>query len=109
MTLAEKIIYSHLDDPHGQKIERGVTYLNLRPDRVAIQDATAQMAMLQFISSGIPKVQVNQTAFLFHCSFFQCFFPIEVPSTVHCDHLIQAQVGSVKDLYRAKVRYTNAL
>ena len=58
LTLAEKIVYSHLDDPHGQKIERGVTYLNLRPDRVAMQDATAQMAMLQFISSGIPKVQV---------------------------------------------------
>jgi aconitate hydratase len=59
LTLAEKIIYSHLDDPKGQKIERGVSYLNLRPDRVAMQDATAQMAMLQFISSGIPKVQVS--------------------------------------------------
>ncbi|KAL7077626.1 hypothetical protein ACQ4LE_002861 [Meloidogyne hapla] len=82
LTLAEKIVYSHLDDPKGQKIERGVSYLNLRPDRVAMQDATAQMAMLQFISSGIPAVQV--------------------PSTIHCDHLIQAQVGSVKDLYRAK-------
>uniref|UniRef100_A0A915N464 Aconitate hydratase, mitochondrial n=1 Tax=Meloidogyne javanica TaxID=6303 RepID=A0A915N464_MELJA len=82
LTLAEKIVYSHLDDPKGQKIERGVSYLNLRPDRVAMQDATAQMALLQFISSGIPTVQV--------------------PSTVHCDHLIQAQVGSVKDLYRAK-------
>uniref|UniRef100_A0A914GVF4 Aconitate hydratase, mitochondrial n=1 Tax=Globodera rostochiensis TaxID=31243 RepID=A0A914GVF4_GLORO len=82
LTLAEKIIYSHLDDPQNQKLERGVSYLNLRPDRVAMQDATAQMAMLQFISSGIPRVQV--------------------PSTIHCDHLIQAQVGSDKDLYRAK-------
>ena len=82
LTLAEKIVYSHLDNPQEQKIERGVSYLNLRPDRVAMQDATAQMAMLQFISSGIPKVQV--------------------PSTIHCDHLIQAQVGSEKDLYRAK-------
>lgn len=63
LTLAEKIIYSHLDDPHGQKIERGVSYLNLRPDRVAMQDATAQMAMLQFISSGIPKVQVTKNYF----------------------------------------------
>ncbi|KAL3090112.1 hypothetical protein niasHS_006564 [Heterodera schachtii] len=82
LTLAEKIIYSHLDDPQNQKLERGVSYLNLRPDRVAMQDATAQMAMLQFISSGIPAVQV--------------------PTTIHCDHLIQAQVGSEKDLYRAK-------
>ena len=62
MTLAEKIVYSHLDNPQEQKIERGVSYLNLRPDRVAMQDATAQMAMLQFISSGIPKVQVGFAA-----------------------------------------------
>lgn len=55
--------------------------MKLRPDRVAMQDATAQMAMLQFISSGIPKVQV--------------------PSTIHCDHLIEAQIGGVKDLARA--------
>lgn len=72
LTLAEKVLYSHIDDPKGQEIERGTSYLRLRPDRVAMQDATAQMAMLQFISSGLPKVAV--------------------PSTIHCDHLIQAQV-----------------
>jgi len=82
LTLSEKIVYGHLDDPHHQVIERGVSYLNLRPDRVAMQDATAQMAMLQFISSGLPKVAV--------------------PSTIHCDHLIQAQVGGEADLARAK-------
>ena len=56
LTLSEKILYSHLDDPANQEIERGESYLRLRPDRVAMQDATAQMAMLQFISSGLPKV-----------------------------------------------------
>ena len=56
MTLSEKILYSHLDDPASQDIDRGNSYLRLRPDRVAMQDATAQMAMLQFISSGLPKV-----------------------------------------------------
>jgi len=82
LTLSEKILYSHLDDPAGQDIERGSSYLRLRPDRVAMQDATAQMAMLQFISSGLPKVAV--------------------PSTIHCDHLIQAQIEGNKDLARAK-------
>lgn len=67
-----------------QQIERGTSYLRLRPDRVAMQDATAQMAMLQFISSGLPRVAV--------------------PSTIHCDHLIEAQIGGDKDLARAKVR-----
>ena len=57
MTLSEKILYSHLDDPANQDIERGTSYLRLRPDRVAMQDATAQMAMLQFISSGSLKVR----------------------------------------------------
>lgn len=52
MTLSEKILYSHLDEPDKQEIVRGTSYLRLRPDRVAMQDATAQMAMLQFISSG---------------------------------------------------------
>ena len=69
------MLYSHLDDPANQDIVRGESYLKLRPDRVAMQDATAQMAMLQFISSGLPRVAV--------------------PSTIHCDHLIQAQVSSV--------------
>merc|ERR1712180_505325 len=81
LTLSEKILYSHLDEPATQDIVRGESYLRLRPDRVAMQDATAQMAMLQFISSGLPKVAV--------------------PSTIHCDHLIEAQLGGAKDLARA--------
>ncbi|UPX19274.1 Aconitate hydratase [Ascochyta rabiei] len=81
LALAEKILYSHLDDPHNQDIERGTSYLKLRPDRVACQDATAQMAILQFMSAGMPSVAT--------------------PSTVHCDHLIEAQVGNEKDLARA--------
>jgi len=82
MCLAEKVLYSHLDDPYNQTIERSAAYLNLRPDRVAMQDATAQMAMMQFISSGLPKVAV--------------------PSTIHCDHLIEARTGGAEDLKRAK-------
>ncbi|KAH1026239.1 hypothetical protein HUJ05_010787 [Dendroctonus ponderosae] len=82
LTLSEKVLYSHLDQPDTQEIERGTSYLRLRPDRVAMQDATAQMAMLQFISSGLKRVAV--------------------PSTIHCDHLIEAQIGGVKDLARAK-------
>jgi aconitate hydratase len=81
LTLAEKVLYSHLDNPHEQDIERGTSYLKLRPDRVACQDATAQMAILQFMSAGMPSVAT--------------------PSTVHCDHLIEAQVGNEKDLARA--------
>ncbi|KAF8561086.1 hypothetical protein P879_07032 [Paragonimus westermani] len=86
LTLAEKILYSHLDDPKNAIIKRGESYLMLRPDRVAMQDATAQMAIMQFISSGLPKVAV--------------------PSTVHCDHLIEARDGAKADLDRASV--TNA-
>lgn len=52
LTLSEKILYSHIDEPEKQEVVRGTSYLRLRPDRVAMQDATAQMAMLQFISSG---------------------------------------------------------
>jgi len=81
LTLAEKVVYGHLDDP-TTKPERGVTYLKLRPDRVAMQDATAQMAVLQFISSGLPKVAV--------------------PSTIHCDHLIAADTGDIEDLGKAE-------
>ncbi|KAJ6095027.1 hypothetical protein N7467_002540 [Penicillium canescens] len=81
LTYAEKVLYSHLDDPHGQDIQRGASYLKLRPDRVACQDATAQMAILQFMSAGMDSVQT--------------------PTTVHCDHLIEAQVGGDKDLARA--------
>jgi len=82
LTLSEKVLYSHIDEPAKQEVERGKSYLRLRPDRVAMQDATAQMAMLQFISSGLPRVAV--------------------PSTIHCDHLIEAQIGGTKDLARAK-------
>eukprot|EP00891_Asterochloris_glomerata_P001138 jgi/Astpho2/1138/Aster-07685 len=77
LTLAEKVVYGHLDDPQGQDIRRGVSYLRLRPDRVAMQDATAQMAVLQFISSGLP-----QTA---------------VPTTIHCDHLIEGTTVAQSD------------
>lgn len=83
LTLSEKILYSHIDDVEKQDIVRGESYLKLRPDRVAMQDATAQMAILQFISSGLPKV---------------C-----VPSSIHCDHLIEAKLGASKDLDRAKM------
>lgn len=82
LTLSEKILYSHIDNVETQDIVRGESYLKLRPDRVAMQDATAQMALLQFISSGLPKV---------------C-----LPSTIHCDHLIEAKVGATKDLSKAK-------
>jgi len=82
LTLSEKVLYSHLDQPDTQEIVRGKSYLRLRPDRVALQDATAQMTLLQFISSGLKKVAV--------------------PSTVHCDHLIEAQIDGKKDLARAK-------
>jgi aconitate hydratase len=75
------VVYGHLDDPENQDIARGQSYLKLRPDRVACQDATAQMALLQFMSAGLPTVAV--------------------PTTVHCDHLIEAQVGGAKDLARA--------
>jgi len=83
LTLAEKNVYSHLDNPLcADTIVRGDSYLKLRPDRVAMQDATAQMAVLQFMSSGLPTTAV--------------------PSTIHCDHLIQAQVEGKADLERAK-------
>jgi len=81
LTLAEKVLYSHLDSP-DQSVVRGQTYIKLRPDRVAMQDATAQMAVLQFISSGLPKTQV--------------------PTTIHCDHLIEAFKGGPQDLATAK-------
>eukprot|EP00300_Choanocystis_sp_HF-7_P010412 c16937_g1_i1.p1 GENE.c16937_g1_i1~~c16937_g1_i1.p1 ORF type:complete len:758 (-),score=39.55 c16937_g1_i1:28-2301(-) len=81
LTLAEKIVYSHLA-PGEQELIRGKSYLKLQPDRVACQDATAQMAVLQFISSGLPTTAV--------------------PTTIHCDHLIQAETGASKDLVKAK-------
>ncbi len=81
LTLAEKILVSHTDNFDTQNWERGKAMLALRPDRVAMQDATAQMAMLQFMQAGKKKAAV--------------------PSTIHCDHLIRAEMGSEKDLLRA--------
>lgn len=78
LTYAEKIIYGHLYDPQNQDLIPKESYLLLTPDRVAMQDATAQMALLQFIQSGREKVAV--------------------PTTVHCDHLIVARVGEEEDL-----------
>ncbi len=80
LTLTEKILYTHLS--HTTEVVRGKTYVDFNPDRVAMQDATAQMALLQFVTSGRKTVAV--------------------PSTVHCDHLIQAEVGAVPDLERAR-------
>ena len=78
MSFAEKVILSHLDDPRGQELRPGESYLMLRPDRVAMQDATAQMALLQFMLAGRKGVSV--------------------PTTVHCDHLIRAREGAAPDL-----------
>ena len=83
LTLAEKILYTHLWNGNAEEAyERGQSYVDFAPDRVAMQDATAQMALLQFMQAGRPKVAV--------------------PSTVHCDHLIQARDGAQQDLTRAK-------
>ncbi len=79
LTLAEKILYTHLWDGNAtQAFERGNSYVDFAPDRVAMQDATAQMALLQFMQAGKSKVAV--------------------PSTAHADHLIQAKVGAERDL-----------
>lgn len=79
LTLSEKILYAHLwDNPVAQAFERGKSYVDFAPDRVAMQDATAQMALLQFMQAGRKKVAV--------------------PSTAHADHLIQAKIGAEKDL-----------
>ncbi len=81
LTYAEKVLYTHLYDKATKEFSGGKDYVDLAPDRVAMQDATAQMALLQFMSAGRKTTAV--------------------PSTVHCDHLIQAQVGAVDDLNRA--------
>ena len=82
LTLSEKILYSHLSEGSATNaLERGKTYVDFAPDRVAMQDATAQMALLQFMQAGRPQVAV--------------------PSTVHCDHLIQAKIGATEDLATA--------
>lgn len=79
LTLTEKVLFAHLHEEQKlEDFERGKSYVNFSPDRVAMQDATAQMALLQFMSAGIPKVRV--------------------PSTVHCDHLILAKNGAAQDL-----------
>ena len=85
LTLTEKILYNHLwDGMPSQAFTRGADYVDFAPDRVACQDATAQMALLQFMHAGKTKVAV--------------------PTTVHCDHLIQAKVDAVTDLARAKTQ-----
>jgi aconitate hydratase len=82
LTLSEKILYSHLSEGMPSKVfERGNSYVDFAPDRIACQDATAQMALLQFMQAGKKKVAV--------------------PTTVHCDHLIQAKVGAESDLQNA--------
>ena len=82
LTLAEKILYTHLfEEARLRDYKRGEDYVNFRPDRVAMQDATAQMALLQFMNAGKERVAV--------------------PSTVHCDHLIQAYKGASEDIATA--------
>ncbi len=78
LTLSEKLLFGHLDDPALAELRPGQSYLALRPDRVAMQDATAQMALLQFAQADIPSVAV--------------------PTTVHCDHLIRAYQGANQDI-----------
>ena len=78
LTLAEKILFGHAKDPSSISLEKGEDYGDFAPDRVAMQDATAQMALLQFMQAGMDKTAV--------------------PSTVHCDHLIQAYEGASSDL-----------
>ncbi|MFT6880971.1 MAG: aconitate hydratase, partial [Arcticibacterium sp.] len=82
LTLSEKILYAHLSpEQEATAFKRGKDYVDFAPDRIACQDATAQMALLQFMQAGIPQVAV--------------------PTTVHCDHLIQAKMGADKDLQAA--------
>src|SRR4051795_5225827 len=78
LTFAEKVLFAHADDPATVGLDRSVDYADYRPDRVAMQDATAQMALLQFMTAGLPTTAV--------------------PTTVHCDHLIAAKVGARIDL-----------
>ena len=81
LTMTEKLLLSHLDDVDDADLRPGDSYINLRPDRVAHQDVTGQMAILQFMQSGRDRVAV--------------------PTTVHCDHLVQARVGASSDLQDA--------
>lgn len=86
LTLSEKLLYTHLRNPLDQELERGKSFLQLDPDRAACHDATATMAMLQFISAGLPKVAL--------------------PTSIHSDHLIVAENGAVVDLENAKRDYS---
>ena len=81
LTFVEKVLFGHLDDPANQNLIRGQSFLLLRPDRVAMQDATAQMALLQFMLAGREESAV--------------------PATVHCDHLIRAHEGAEEDMKKA--------
>jgi aconitate hydratase len=86
LTYAEKILFSHLSDSSGDLPVRGETTVGLAPDRVAMQDATAQMAILQFMTAGRSEVAV--------------------PTTVHCDHLVRAKVGAFVPLRTSRWRRT---
>jgi aconitate hydratase len=81
LTYTDKVLIAHADDPETVGLDRAVDYADYRPDRVAMQDATAQMALLQFMTAGLDRVAV--------------------PTTVHCDHLIQAHTGAAPDLSEA--------
>jgi aconitate hydratase len=86
LTLSEKLLYTHLRNPLEQELERGKSFLLLDPDRAACHDATATMAMLQFISAGLPRTAL--------------------PTSIHSDHLIVAEEGGVRDLENAKEEYS---
>lgn len=85
LTLSEKLLYTHLRNPLEQELERGKSFLLLDPDRAACHDATATMAMLQFISAGLPRVAL--------------------PTSIHSDHLIVAEKGALADLENAREEY----
>jgi hypothetical protein len=85
LTLSEKLLYTHLRNPLEQELERGKSFLLLDPDRAACHDATATMAMLQFISAGLPRTML--------------------PTSIHSDHLIVAENGAAADLANAKDDY----
>jgi aconitate hydratase len=85
LTLSEKLLYTHLRNPLEQELERGKSFLLLDPDRAACHDATATMAMLQFISAGLPRTML--------------------PTSIHSDHLIVAENGNVADLSDAESDY----
>ena len=82
LTLADKVLFSHLDDPAGADLVPGESYLMLRPDRVALQDVLGQTVMLNFMQTGMDRVAV--------------------PTTVHCDHLVQARTEGASDLLESR-------